>query len=207
MRSGSMRPEFSSTIFFCRWKNGTSVGHSQGPAPPVSMCRMISGASLRRNVGVHLMIGGHFAVHFHQRAGAAQAHAAHALHLHLVLHAGFGHFRLQRVAAPGRCRSKGSRPPCRRARGARISSARRVRPRRSCAAPQWSRRSLSRCAPASLRGRSCPATAPSTPPPAPARRSPGSARSARRVRLSAVVSPGLIAVSLLQGRQQRRPHL
>src|ERR1022692_2446521 len=45
MRSGSMRPEFSSTIFFWRSKKGTLVGHSRRPSAPVSRLRMISGAA------------------------------------------------------------------------------------------------------------------------------------------------------------------
>src|ERR1035437_4223445 len=45
MRSGSILPQFSSTIFFWRSKKGTLVGHSCGPPAPVSRLLTTSGAS------------------------------------------------------------------------------------------------------------------------------------------------------------------
>src|ERR1039457_3920673 len=45
MRSGSILPQFSSTIFFWRSKKGTFVGHSCGPPAPVSRLATTSGAS------------------------------------------------------------------------------------------------------------------------------------------------------------------
>src|ERR1039458_9656142 len=45
MRSGSILPQFSRTIFFCRSKKGTFVGHSSGPPAPVSRLATTSAAS------------------------------------------------------------------------------------------------------------------------------------------------------------------
>jgi hypothetical protein len=45
MRSGSIRPLFSSTIFFCRWKNGTSVGQRNRSTGTVSSEPTMAAAS------------------------------------------------------------------------------------------------------------------------------------------------------------------
>ncbi len=97
MRSGSILPEFSSTIFFCRAKNGTSVGQAFKPLRVVAAGIQAAndlGAVSARHRGEHLA----FRLHAHQRTGAAQPHAADALDEHLVLHTRFGYFLFQGVA-------------------------------------------------------------------------------------------------------------
>ena len=130
-----MRPEFSSTIFFWRWKNGMSVGQFAGsPLEPVSRWRMISGASS----GVTLAYILPSDLHGDQRPGAAQPHAADAFDEHLVLHAGFGDLLLQRladlVAAGGEAAGGDADADVVLVLGA----ARRARLRRSGGVPQWS---------------------------------------------------------------------
>ena len=89
-----MTPEFSSTIFFCRWKNGTSVGHtSRDTGAPVQTVE-----NRRAIRGFDLLIKDALAdTRRDQRAFRAQPHAAHALDLAVAFGAAARDFLIERV--------------------------------------------------------------------------------------------------------------
>src|ERR1039457_7152477 len=136
------------------------------------------GGLFRRDVGEHLAV----ALHRNQRAGAAKPHAAHALHEHFVLHARFDDFLpdgVEHVGGAGGETAGG---------GADAHAVLVFLFGLALGFGDFSKvlnghgGCLSRCVPAVVRGRPCPAPRHPSPPPARDRRTPDSGPSARKAR-------------------------
>ena len=204
MRSGSILPEFSSTIFFWRWKNGTFVADS---ARQAVACRRVQAADdvgrvVGRDVGDTSGLRSRRRPAGRRSTGPCSPRPSRAL----VLHARFGDFLLRARRAP-RPRPRTGSPAAMHTQTwcgyllLRLAFGL----RRSC----WSSSvvmgaCLSGCAPASRSGPILPSTAPSITtagarPQEPRQRAVSSESSP-----SGVVSPGLMPCCAFDGRQQRR---